>query len=409
MADSEAGPALFRRPLSGNGLIAARVMWLAVVGPTIALAVFGFKVGFADLTLLGPESIFVALNQANINPATSVVVGLVVPLALMITIGAFMFWKRPSDPMALLTSLMLITLTTSLSRSVFAALSITPSLELMVRALVFVGFGTFVLVFALFPNGSSVPARVWMASPLLALVVAALPGLPRVLANFPSRPADFEASTWRLTMAVLIAVFSLMAICQGYRYLSVSNSRERLQAKWVILPLGLIVAHITVLFVLSQPSVNLSKAWEGWGQLSVIPTTLLFPAGVVAAIHKYRLYDIERIVSRTVSYGLLLVLLFSTYAALVFVLRELMPLQGDLAVAGSTLGVAALANPLRRRLKRAVDLRFNRTHVDAARSLSDLTTTLRSAGDLDTVAAELRGAVEQAFQPHRLTVWVRSE
>jgi hypothetical protein len=96
------------------------------------------------------------------------------------------------------------------------------------------------------------------------------------------------------------------------------------------------------------------------------------------------------------------------YATLVFVLRQLMPMQGDLAVAGSTLGVAALANPMRHRIQRAVDLRFNRTHTYAARTLAEFTDTLRTASDLKAVAAGLQGAVERTFQPKRLSVWVRS-
>jgi hypothetical protein len=408
MAGIDAGPAVFRRQLSGWGLAAARLVWLLVVASSLALAVFGFAVGFGDLTLLGPESVFVALAQASIDPAVSVVVGLVLPLVLMTAIGAVMFWKRSADPMVLLTSLMLVTLMTALSRSTFAAMSTVPELEVLVRAVFFVGFGLLVLVFALFPNGRSVPAIAWMSAPVLAIIVAVLPGLPTVLATFPSRPADFEESTWTLNMTVLIAVFSFVVICQVYRYRTVSTDRERLQAKWVILPLGVAVAQILLTFVLSQPVFGLGEAFAGWAQLSVIPAALLLPVGIAAAVLKYRLYDIERIVSRTVSYGLLSVLLFGIYATLVFVLRQLMPLQGDLAVAGSTLGVAALANPMRNRIQRAVDLRFNRTHTDAARTLADFTKTLRTASDLKAVATELQGAVERTFQPERLSVWVRS-
>jgi hypothetical protein len=408
MAGIETGPVLFRRQLSGWGLAAARGAWLLIVVPSLTLAVFGFTVGFADLTLLGPESVFVALAQASIDPAVSVVVGLVLPLVLMTAIGAVMFWKRPADPMVLLTSLMLITLMTALSRSIFAAMSTIPELEGMVRAVLFVGFGLLVLVFALFPNGRSVPTRAWMSAPVLAIIVASLPGLPRVLATFPSRPADFEESTWTLNMTVLIAVLSFVVIGQVYRYRKVSTDRERLQAKWVILPIGLVVAQILLTFVLSQPVFGLGEAFAGWAQLSVVPAALVLPVGVAAAVLKYRLYDIERIVSRTVSYGLLTVLLFGIYATLVFVLRQLLPMQGDLAVAGSTLGVAALANPMRHRIQRAVDLRFNRTHSDAARTLSEFTKTLRTAGDLKAVTTELHSAVERTFQPDRLSVWVRS-
>ncbi len=174
-----------------------------------------------------------------------------------------------------------------------------------------------------------------------------------------------------------------------------------------MLPLGLTIVQFSLIFVLSQPVFEFG-AWTGWAQLSLIPSTLMFPVGVAAAILRYRLYDIERIVSRTVSYSLLTVLLFGTYATLVFVLRQLMPLQGDLAVAGSTLAVAALANPMRNRIQRTVDRRFNRTHTDAAQALSEFTDTLRRATDLDAVSAQLHHAVERTFQPERLSVWVRS-
>ena len=408
MAAIETGPAFFRRQLSGRGLAAARVTWLAVVVPTLVLAGFGFAAGFADLTLLGPESVFVALGQANIDPVISVLVGLILPLVLMTVTGAVMFWNRPADPMVLLTSLMLITFQAALSRSSFAALSTVPALEGIVRASFSVGLGSFVLVFALFPNGRSVPAMAWTAAPVLATILLALPQLPRVVAMFPDRPPDFDGLAWTLNLTVLIVALSFVLICQVYRYVKVSTRLERLQAKWVILPIGFAVIQISLVFVLSQPVFGLGSAFAGWAQLSVVPASLLFPVGVAAAILRYRLYDIERIVSRTVSYGLLTALLFGVYASLVFVLRDLMPMPGDLAVAGSTLGVAALANPMRHRIQRAVDLRFNRTHADAARTLSEFTNTLQTAAGLKAVATELQSAVERAFQPDRFSVWIRS-
>jgi hypothetical protein len=408
MAAIETGPAFFRRQLSGRGLVAARLAWLVVVAVTLALAVFGFAVGFADLTLLGPESIFVALGQAGIDPAISVAVGLVLPLVLMTATGVVMFWNRPADPMVLLTSLMLITFQTASSRSTFAAVSTVPELEGIVQAVVAIGFGLFVLVFAVFPNGRSVPASAWIAAPILATILLVLPELPRVLAMFPDRPPDFDEGTWTFNLIVLIVVLAFVVVCQVYRYQKVSTRFERLQAKWVILPIGFVVPQLFLVFVLSQPVFGLGAAFAGWAQLSVVPASLLFPAGVAAAILRYRLYDIERIVSRTVSYGLLTALLFGVYAALVFVLRQFMPLPGDLAVAGSTLGVAALANPMRRRIQSAVDLRFNRTHADAARTLSEFTSTLQATASPKGVAAELQNAVERTFQPDSLSVWMRS-
>jgi len=403
----ETGPVFLRRPLSGLSLSVARWVWLLVVVSTLALTVFGFAVGLADLTILAPQSVFDALAQAGIDPAVAVVAGLIVPMVLMTATAAVMVWKRPADPMALLTSLMFITVMAVFTKSTFAAMSTVPELEWIVRAVFFVAFGSFVLLFAVFPNGRSVPAIAWMAAPVLATILLVLPGLPRVLAMFPDRPPDFPTGIWTLDLTLVVGILSFASICQVYRYRTVSTRVERLQAKWVVLPLALSVAQFTLIFILSQPVFEFG-AWTGWAQLSLIPTTLMFPVGVAAAILRYRLYDIERIVSRTVSYGLLTVLLFSLYATLVFVLRQLLPAQGDMAVAGSTLAVAALANPMRNRIQQAVDRRFNRTHTDAAQALSEFIETLRRATDLGAVSVHLHGVVERTFQPERLSIWVRS-
>jgi hypothetical protein len=405
----EAGPALFRSPLRGRGLVVARVVWLLVVVPTLALTAFGFAVGIANPTLIGPDSILAALVESNIDPTGATVAGLVLPLLLTTAISAAMFWKRPADPMVLLTSLTVIMVMAAFTKSPFAAMSAVPELEAMVRAVFFVAFGSLVLLFSLFPNGRSVPSRAWMFAPPVAVIVAALPDFPRALAMLPDRPDGFDQAIWTLNMMFLLTVLTLVVVWQVYRYWKVSTVLARLQAKWVILPFGVTFAQLTLVVVLAQPAFGLGDVARGWAQLSLVPVALLFPLGLAAAILRYRLYDIERIVSRTVSYGLLTVLLFSLYAALVFLLRQLTPTQGDLAVAGSTLGVAALANPVRRRIQGLVDLRFNRSHTDAARTLTEFIHTMRTATDLEAVATELQGTVARTFQPDRLSVWVRSD
>lgn len=399
---------VFHQQLTGRALLVARVGWLLVVVSTLALTVFGFAVGISNPTQMAPASILAALNQANISNTIAVVVGLILPLVLVVAIGATMFWKRPTDPMVLLTSLTVITVMAAFTKSTFAAMSTVPELEGLVRAVFFLGFGSMVLLFALFPSGRSVPAWAWMAAPVAAIIAAALPEFPRALAMFPDRPADFDQTSWTFHLMFLFVVLTMMVIWQVYRYRKVSTHIERLQAKWVILPLAVSFAQLTLVFVLAQPVFGLGDVARGWVQLSLVPVTLLFPVGLAAAILRYRLYDIERIVSRTVSYGSLTVLLFCVYAALIFLLRQLTPMQGDLAVAASTLGVAALANPMRRRIQRAVEHRFYRTHADASQTLTEFTETLRIATDLRAVATELQGAVTRTFRPERLSVWVRA-
>lgn len=407
MAVTGAGPLFFQRQLSGRALVTARVGWLLVVVPTLALTAFGFAAAISDPTLSAPASILAALGQANISATAALIVGLILPLVLVAVIGVTMFWKRPTDPMVLLTSVAVITDLAAFSKSPFAAMSAVPELEGLVRAIFFLGFGSMVLLFALFPNGCSVPARAWMAAPVAATIAAALPEFPRALALLPDRPTDFDRASWTLHLMFLFVVSTVVVAWQVYRYRKWSNHIERLQAKWVILPLTVSFAQLTLVFVLAQPVFRLSDAAIGWVQLTVAPVALLFPVGLAAAILRYRLYDIERIVSRTVSFGSLTVLLFFLYAALVFLLRQLTPVHGDFAVAVSTLGVAAVANPLRRRIQLAVDERFNRTHADASRTLNEFTETLRIATDLRTIADELQGAVTRTFRPDRLGVWVR--
>jgi hypothetical protein len=133
----------------------------------------------------------------------------------------------------------------------------------------------------------------------------------------------------------------------------------------------------------------------------------VFPVATGAAILRYRLYDLDRIVSRTLAYGLLTVLLGLGYAAVVLGLGLLLPQDDSLAVAAATLAVAALFQPARRRLQQAADRRFNRRRYDAARTIQAFSARLRQEVDLDTLTAELLAVVDQTVQPTRASLWLR--
>ena len=132
---------------------------------------------------------------------------------------------------------------------------------------------------------------------------------------------------------------------------------------------------------------------------------------IAIAVLRYRLYEIDRIVSRTVSYGLLTGGLVVLYLALVTALRPLLePLTGgsSLAVAASTLAVAAVFNPVRRRLQETVDRRFDRARYDAARAVDAFAARLRDQVDLDQVVGGLRDTVSATVAPTRVGVWLRN-
>jgi hypothetical protein len=122
---------------------------------------------------------------------------------------------------------------------------------------------------------------------------------------------------------------------------------------------------------------------------------------------RYRLYDIDRLINRTVVYGLLTALLGGGYAGLVLMLGQLFGRSSSLAVAAATLTIAAAFQPARRRIQAAVDRRFNRRRYDAARTIAAFSARLREEIDLDSLSAELLGVVDQTMEPTNATLWLR--
>ncbi|HZA81538.1 MAG TPA: hypothetical protein VFC13_08705, partial [Actinomycetes bacterium] len=135
----------------------------------------------------------------------------------------------------------------------------------------------------------------------------------------------------------------------------------------------------------------------------------LLPLATGAAILRYRLYDLDRIVSRTLAYGLLTVLLGLGYAGVVLLLGRFLGQESSLVVAGATLAVAAVVRPARRRVQAAVDRRFNRRHYDAARTVDAFAARLREQVDLDALSAELLAVVDQTMQPTMASLWLRPQ
>jgi hypothetical protein len=135
----------------------------------------------------------------------------------------------------------------------------------------------------------------------------------------------------------------------------------------------------------------------------------VLPLATGAAILRYRLYDLDRIISRTVAYGLLTVLLGAGYAAVVLSLGRLLPESSTLVVAGATLAVAAVFQPARRRVQAAVDRRFNRRRHDAALTIAAFSARLRDEVDLESLRGDLLSVIDQTMQPTRASLWLRPQ
>jgi hypothetical protein len=145
-----------------------------------------------------------------------------------------------------------------------------------------------------------------------------------------------------------------------------------------------------------------------WISYLIFPALLLPPLAVGVAVLRYRLYDLDRVISRTLTYALLTLLLALGYAAVVLGLGRLLSEEGSsLVVAAATLAAVAAFSPLRRRVQALVDRRFNRRRYDAARTVEGFVARLRDQVDLDALHGELLAVVDQTMQPTRASLWLR--
>ena len=205
--------------------------------------------------------------------------------------------------------------------------------------------------------------------------------------------SQFTAGLVLLSVALVASFASLIVRWRR------SSGIERLQLKWLLLG-GLVVCvqASTVFF-------------EGDGviyEILLLGGLIALPTAIAVAMLRYRLFEIDRIISRTVTYGLVSALLVLVYLGSVFVLRLLFPVgESQLAVAGSTLAVAALFSPIRRRVQGAVDHRFNRASYDAEQALSAFTRRLGSEVDLDALSDEINLVARETVQPMTMSIWLR--
>jgi hypothetical protein len=181
-----------------------------------------------------------------------------------------------------------------------------------------------------------------------------------------------------------------------------SRGSERQQLRWLALAAALAPP---VVLVTAAAIVTNRLVLAGW---AIGVYLALLPLAIGAAILRYRLYDLDRVISRTLAYGLLTVLLGGGYAVVVLGLGRLLGQDSSLVVAAATLAVAAVFQPLRRRVQRLVDRRFNRRRYDAARTIEGFSARLRDQVDLATLTAEVLTVVDQTMQPTHASLWLRA-
>jgi len=261
----------------------------------------------------------------------------------------------------------------------------------------------FFLVPLLFPNGRP-PSRRWWPVAWIAIIDGLVQIATVALSdanfsnNFPKLrdPVTVVAplgTAYNQAEAVGLLVLLAGVISMVVRFRR-SGTEQRLQLKWFLYASAIAAV---VVFVAAQFTNDPLLEWE-----IVFP---LIPAAVGIAILKYRLYDIDRLIRRTLGYAIVTGLLVGLYVGLVLLATQVFHVHTPVAVAASTLAAAALFSPLRRRVQRMVDRRFNRVRYDADQTVAAFAARLRGAADLDAVRSDLLTVVNTAVEPAHISVW----
>jgi hypothetical protein len=205
-----------------------------------------------------------------------------------------------------------------------------------------------------------------------------------------------------LALGVVCWLVSLAAQGLSYRR---SSGERRQQLKWLMA--GSAVAFMGIVAVLAYSGSTPAYSGSAPVEVTVAGAGLAaVPLSIGVAVLKYRLYDIDRIISRTLAYAMVTGLLIGLYAGLVLLATRILSVHTPVAVAAATLAAAALFNPLRRRVQRAVDRRFNRARYDADQTVMAFAARLKGAVDLDSVRDDLAQVVSRVLEPAHLSVWV---
>jgi hypothetical protein len=408
--------------LSGFRLMIARVVWLGLVIPSLVLFIASLPVYYAQIQKPCGDvttcNIAGALTTQGLQglpafglSASSYAALLTVFFTIIVTIwcgvGLLIFWRRSDEWFALVTAFFLVMF--NITYPGFATSTLTliyPALTIPIIFLSMLGLASLSMFLVLFPNGKLVPR--WMGFFLLLAILSTVSTVIPPTSRFSSNNIPW----WIIGPSNLI-VFGTIIFSQIYRYRRVSTLVERQQTKWVVFGIiavliGNILFAPILNFLFPSQSNSLASVLAG---LAAYPLVLLsIPVSVGFAILRYRLYDIDRFINRTLVYGILTVILLTIYFGIIFALQFLLSgiisRNNDVAIVVSTLTIYAIFQPLRHRIQRIIDQRFYRSKYDAAKIITNFSSTLREEVDLNTLTEHLVAVVQETMQPAHISLWL---
>lgn len=401
--------------LSRRQVFLIRAGWLVVFVLTIGLFSASIPAQYDYLISFSDPKLEAATVRANLE-ANDISIGFYATYLLSmrvafatawVAVGVVIFWRKSDDWMALFASLSLITFGTFAIDTDPTVLGEQYSaVWLPVRLLGFVGSVSLVMFFFLFPDGRFVPRWTrWMA------ILWAVHEMGNYF--FPGSFLDTYSSFPSISFVTVVTFACIAAGSQLYRYRRVSGPVERQQTKWVVF--GTVAAMLgTVGFALplyySPMIAQYSSPYALAIEAGVDGSLLLIPLSIGVAILRYRLWDIDFVINRALVYSVLTAVLGLVYFGGVTLLqgafRTITGKESQLAIVASTLAIAALVEPLRRRVHAFIDRRFYRRTYDAAKILHNLSVRLRDETDLDALSDDLVEAVRETMQPTHVSLWL---
>jgi hypothetical protein len=404
--------------IAGRTQRAVQLVWVVVVLTVIVLLMVGLPALQRQLSTICDTSNIICeelgrptgeqarqLMSAGFSLdlyATFIVAAEFLMLAVWISTGAIIFLLRRNDWMAILVSLMLIVFSsaTFIPGAFSAAAADYPVLSVPIALLSILGELLIAAFFLLFPNGRPIPRWLWWIIPFRG-AAAALDYIPA----FNHLPQAEIIST-----ILLLPIVALFIGVQVYRYRRYSTQRERYQTRWVVFGVVIGLGTFVVLAIVTMVTGFWQSIWSilVWTFMNIIAT--IIPITFAIAILRANLWDIDVVIRRTTVYASLSALLALVYFGCVVVLQRLLsPFTGEStpAVVLSTLLIAALFLPLRRRVQDVIDRRFFRRKYDAEKILSQFAATARDETDLEALTAELVRVIQETMQPEHVSIWLK--
>jgi len=326
---------------------------------------------------------------------------------VFLVVGAVIFWRKSNEWIGLFVSLVLVIfgsfgISDSLAGTFITAQ--TPGAVKLLYLLLILQWPALAALFLTFPTGRFVPRWSWVMLLFWLLQVWFFS-----FGNIGSWPLVLIATD-------LLLLLGSAAAIQVYRYLRVYNPVQRQQTKWLVYAFSVIVV-LEVLYLAIGGLVPAFNRPDSPYHLTRATMTIIFflliPLSIGIAILRYRLWDIDVIINRTLVYSTLTALLALVYAGLVIALQSLLhgltgqATDNPLVIVASTLVIAALFNPLRRRIQAFIDRRFYRRKYDAARTLEAFSATMRNEVDLNRLSEQLVAVVQETMQPTFVSLWLR--